>query len=149
MCICFLPVCQRNNQMKLIIAQVPLILSNDTLLLLTGLCSEQIRIFIYCFQYQSQGNIHSKLNISHQNSSILLSFLQRWIMRVPCLSHLSKLPIYLTKSTDCLSNSAWTYELLKIFGTIIRVKNKIPEKYQENSEVLAISLTGLSLLRNV
>lgn len=50
-------------------------------------------------------------------------------MHVPCLRHLSKLSIYLTKNTDCVSNSAWTYELLKIFGTVIKVKNKIPEKH--------------------
>lgn len=34
-------------------AKVALILSDVTLLVLTGLCSKQINIVIYCFQYQS------------------------------------------------------------------------------------------------
>lgn len=34
-------------------AKVALILSDDTLLVLTGPCSKQINIAIYCFQYQS------------------------------------------------------------------------------------------------
>lgn len=71
------------------------------------------------------------------------------MMHDPCMGHLPKLPICLTKSTNCLSVSAVTHELQKIFSTVVEVQNKIPEKHCKNSKAPAILIALPSLIGNV